>query len=81
MSQFFPPVHYTDKIPCSPTDDQHRRNQYDVCQGLNMTRLNIALDKLVEQGTIPRALANLYSAQAGTLLAVILSENNRVHGF
>lgn len=78
---FFAPVHYTDKIPCSPTDDQHRRNQYDVCQGINMTKLSVALNKLVEQGTIKRELADLYKSQAGALLAVILSENNRVHGF
>lgn len=81
MAQYFPPIHYTDKISCSPHDNLHRTNQYNICQGINMTSLNVALNKLVDQGAIPRELANLYSAQAGALLAVILSENNRVYGF
>lgn len=78
---FIPPVRYTDKIPCSPHDDVHRKNQYNICQGINITSLGCALNDMVEQGVLDRRLADIYKLQAQTLLAVILSENNRVYGF
>ncbi len=78
---FIPPVHYTDKTPCSPHDDVNRKNQYNICQGINIINLDCALSDMVEQGVLDRRLADIYKLQAQTLLAVILSENNRVYGF
>ena len=55
---------------------QHRRRNFDLCNGLDMIKLSIVIDQMVEDGLHPR-VAELYKTQAGALLAQLRSENNR----
>lgn len=56
--------------------DAHRKRNFDLCDGINMIKLSIVIDKMVEDGLHPR-LAEIYNLQAGALLAALRSENNR----
>jgi hypothetical protein len=57
--------------------DAHRRRNFDICKGINMTSLGIVLDDMVEAG-MPKELAEIYKLQAGSLLALLRTENNRI---
>jgi hypothetical protein len=58
-------------------DDQYRQFHYDLCQGINMTRVSIALGQMVEAGVLDKRMAELFHMQAASLLALMTSENNR----
>ena len=57
----------------------HRKINYDLCTAIDMIKFGIVLDKLVVVGMHPQ-LRELYYAQAGSLLALLRSENNRLFG-
>jgi hypothetical protein len=59
--------------------DQHRKINFDLCTAIDLTKVSIVLDKLVEAGMHPN-LAKLYKVQADALLQQLRSENNRIHG-
>jgi hypothetical protein len=58
-------------------DDHYKRFNFDLCRALDMTKLGIVLDQMVETGAIDKRMAELFHLQAGSLLALMLSENNR----
>lgn len=60
-----------------PFDDRHRKFHYDLCQGINMTRVSIALGQMVEAGVMDKRVAELLHLQAASLLAMMTTENNR----
>lgn len=62
------------------TGSQYRKINYDLCTALDLTKLSIVLDKMVEAGMHPNQ-AVLYKAQADALLQLMRSENNRIHNF
>ena len=62
-----------------PDDDQHRHNCYELCQGINLTRLGVILEEMVNKDKLHPQLANIFKTQASALLASMLSENNRIH--
>jgi hypothetical protein len=64
----------------SPVGLQYRKINFDLCTALDLTKLSIVLDKLVEAGMHPNQ-AKLYKTQADALLQLMCSENNRIHGF
>lgn len=64
-----------------PEDAQHRRFNYELCEAIDTLKLGIVLDRMVEAGKLHPRLAELYRGQAGCLLALLRSENNRAHGF
>jgi hypothetical protein len=80
---FIPPARFTDRISNSgnPSDKRHGQLNFELCTALNMTSLKIALEKLVNEAGLSPQLAQAYEAQAMGLLNVMLSENNRLHGF
>lgn len=61
----------------SPFDDRYRKFHYDLCQGINMTRVSIALGQMVEAGVMDKRVAELLHLQAASLLAMMTTENNR----
>lgn len=75
-------VRFTDKISCQgkPADDTHRKINFELCRALDMTKMGIVLDAMVEAG-VNKQLAEIYRANASTLLALLRTENNRIHGF
>ena len=62
------------------TDDEagraHRQRNYELCDALDMIKLSVALDDMVEDGLHPQ-LAKIYKMQGAALLAALRSENNR----
>lgn len=76
---------YISDVRIEPTPDVnpgfhstwHRKRNYDICQGINLTSLSIVLDDMVAAG-MPKELAEIYKLQAGSLLALIRTENNRI---
>lgn len=59
-------------------DDTFRAFHFELCRALDMTRMSIALAKMVEAGWLDKRMAELFHQQASTLLALMVSENNRI---
>ncbi len=64
----------------NPMDLHHRKTNFRLCTAIDMTSVSIALDHLVEAG-MPQAQADYFKDNASSLLALLLTENNRLHGF
>ena len=58
-------------------DDQYREFRFDLCRAIDMTKVSIVLGKMVEAGVLDKRMAELFHGQASTLLALMVSENNR----
>ncbi|MHB9879144.1 hypothetical protein ACSMXM_05720 [Pacificimonas sp. ICDLI1SI03] len=58
-------------------DDTYRKNNFDICRALNMTNMSVVLGRMVATGWLDKRVAELFHMQASSLLALILSENNR----
>ena len=76
----FIPSPFSPESSGHPVDDQHRRYNFDICRAIDMTKLGIVLDKMVEDGWMDSGMAKIYETQASALLAAIRAENNRCHG-
>ncbi|MFW6855362.1 hypothetical protein ACODYM_29145 [Burkholderia gladioli] len=74
---------FSDKISTMnvPNDDRHRQINFDLCRAMNPTSFRIVIKQLVDLAGMNPQLAKAYEAQFDGLLAVIRSENNRLHGF
>lgn len=72
-------VHFTDRVVClgKPLDDAYRKRNYDLCQGVNLTKLSCALNDMVEAG-LPKEQAECFKASASALLQLMRTENNRL---
>lgn len=60
-------------------DDAYRQYNFDLCRALDMTKLSCVLGDMVENRWIDRRVAELFHLQAGALLAMMTSENNRLY--
>lgn len=78
----FHETHWTEKIANHSVVEDKRRAQinFKLCNAIDLTKMGIVLDELVKAGMHPN-LATLYKAQADSLLQLMRSENNRIHGF
>jgi hypothetical protein len=69
-----------DRIPGErPTDQEHRKDNYELCRAIDLTKLGAHLEDMVKRGRMDRQLAEIFHIQASALRAAILSENNRAH--
>ena len=64
-------------VRMTPDGDLHAERHMDLCRAIDMTKLSIALNEMVTSGHISRLQADAFCAQAGGLLATMLSENHR----
>jgi hypothetical protein len=73
---------HPEKIPNGSIVEDKRRGKinFKLCNAIDLTTMGIVLDELVKAGMHPN-LAKLYKAQAESLLSLLRSENNRIHGF
>ncbi len=81
---FFPSVRFNpDRVSCmgKPEDDLHHSRNFHLCRAMDIGSLGCILEDMVKTGHLNKQLASLYKDQAGILLATILSENHRIHGF
>ncbi len=81
---FFEPIRSNpERVPCmgTPEDDLHKKRHFDICRAVNMTNLSVVLGEMVESGHLDKRMASHFKDQVGVTLALILTENNRIHGF
>lgn len=57
-----------------------KRFNYDLCRAIDMTSLGIVLEKMALAGWIDPREAEIFHTQAGSLLALMRTANNRAHG-
>lgn len=76
------PTRHTDKTTLmgDPVCDKHSKLTYDICHAVDTLAMHGILDRMVESG-MDRNTASLFRTQADLLRAMLLTENNRVHGF
>ena len=76
---YVPPAFHvqTQELLIAHEQDEHRRFNYELCTSLDLTKLHITIDKMIEAG-LDEHLGYLYFMQAQTLLATLCSENNRL---
>jgi hypothetical protein len=60
-----------------PDGELHAERNFQLCRAIDMTSLSVVLDDMVKTGHLSPRLADAFKAQAGGLLAVMCSENNR----
>lgn len=81
---YIAPTRHTDKVSMingPANDDEHAKLTYDICQCINTLTLRGVIDRLCAEGKLHPNTGALLFAQAQTLRALLLTENNRVHGF
>lgn len=61
----------------TPDGSLHAQRNFDLCRAVNMTSLAVVLNEMVKTGHISRVQADAFEAQAGGLLATMLTENDR----
>ena len=60
-------------------DETYRRNNFDLCRAVDMTKVSIVLSRMAEQGWLDKREAELLHTQASSLLALMRTANNRAH--
>jgi hypothetical protein len=79
-SPFIEPAKFNDRIHGTKSGDtDYKRNTYALCQCVDLTKLSIILEKMVNEDKLNPQIANVFMTQARVLLASMLSENNRIH--
>jgi hypothetical protein len=61
----------------TPDGELHAERHMALCRAIDMMKLSIVLGDMVRSGQISQLQANAFDAQAGGLLATLLSENAR----
>ena len=61
----------------TPDGVLYAQRHMDLCRAIDMTKLSIVLDEMVSTGFLSRLQMEAFHAQAGGLLATLLSENAR----
>lgn len=76
------PTRHTDKTTLmgDPLCDRHSLLTYDICHAVDTLAMSGILERMVEDGMHPNT-ASIFKTQADLLRAMLLTENNRVHGF
>ena len=63
-----------------PVFDKHSKLTYDICHAVDTLAMHGILDRMVASG-MSKNTAELFKTQADLLRAMLLTENNRIHGF
>lgn len=63
----------------TPDGELHAERHMKLCCSIDMTSLSVVLNAMVKDGHVSRRQADAFSAQAGGLLATMLTENHRGH--
>lgn len=61
----------------TPDGETHAQRNLDLCRAVDMIKLAVVLNEMVATGHISRRQADAFEAQAGGLLASLLTENDR----
>lgn len=61
----------------TPDGELHAERHMKLCCSIDMTSLSVVLNAMVKDGHVSRRQADAFSAQAGGLLATMLTENHR----
>lgn len=64
----------------NPVCDKHSKLTYDICHAVDTLAMHGILDRMVASG-MSKNTADLFKTQADLLRAMLLTENNRIHGF
>lgn len=64
-------------VRMTPDGDKHAERHMNLCRSIDMIGLAVVFNEMVRDGHISRRQADAFEAQAGGLLATILSENHR----
>lgn len=76
------PTRHTDKTTLmgDPVCNKHSKLTYDICHAVDTLAMYGILDRMIESG-IGKNTASLFKVQVDLLRAMLLTENNRIHGF
>ena len=76
------PTRHTDKTSLmgDPVCDKHSELTYDICHAVDTLVMHGILDRMIESG-MHKNTATILKTQADLLRAMLLTENNRIHGF
>lgn len=76
------PTQHTDKTTLigDPICDKHSKLTYDIWNAVDTLAMHGILDRMIESG-MHKNTASLFKVQANLLRAMLLTENNRIHGF
>ena len=76
------PTRHTDKTTLmgDPVCDIHSKLTYDICHAVDTLSMHGILERMIESG-MDKNTASLFKTQADLLRAMLLTENNRIHGF
>jgi hypothetical protein len=61
----------------TPEGETHAKRNFDLCRAVDLTSLAVVLNEMVATRAISRRQADAFEAQAGGLLASLLTENDR----
>jgi hypothetical protein len=61
-------------------DDLHRYFNYHLHEGVDLLKLGIVLEQMVEMGKMDPAVAETFEHMAAALLGALVNENNRAFG-
>lgn len=64
-------------VRMTPDGDLHAKRHFDLCRAIDMTSLSVVLAEMVNSRHISQRQADAFHAQAGGLLATLLTENHR----
>lgn len=82
FGRFHPDVRFSQRIAGgTELDQRHRKINFNLCRAIDMTSLNCVLQEMIDAGIINERQADLYNDNAGSLLALLRTENNRGHGY
>jgi hypothetical protein len=68
------------KTANSPTGTVHRKTHFDINRAVDMTRLSCVLHEMQKAGT-PEQTCAQFKAMADVLVGLMVTENNRNHGY
>lgn len=76
------PTRHTDKTSLmgDPICDDHSKLTYDICHAVDTLAMHGILERMMKNG-MNQNTARLFKTQADLLRAMLLTENNRIHGF
>jgi hypothetical protein len=61
-------------------DDIYRSINYRICTSIDLCKLGVVLDDMVDQGLLDKIEARSFSVQAAALLSTIRQANDRAFG-
>lgn len=61
----------------TPDGDKHAQRHMDLCNSIDMISIGVLLNEMVRDCHISQRQADAFQAQAGGLLATLLTENHR----